>query len=55
MLRGLPSARCGWGRAVACGRRFRLLVALDDPMSDALAIVVDRSIPGLRVAASWTR
>ncbi len=41
--------------ALSCGRRFRVLCAIDDFSRECLAAVVDTSISGVRVAREVDR
>ncbi|BCG76183.1 hypothetical protein MesoLj113a_73410 [Mesorhizobium sp. 113-1-2] len=36
------------------GRRFRILAAVDDCTRECLALIVDTSLSGMRVAENWT-
>ena len=41
--------------AVACGRMFRVLAVVDDFIRECLALMVDNSLSGIRVARELNR
>jgi putative transposase len=41
--------------ALACGRKFRVLAVVDDFTRECLALIVDNSLSGIRVARELDR